>query len=62
MRFSPTPWLIAALAFVVLGMSRGIHTSFGVFNVALLDTFGWSRGATAGIFSVLLTVDGTHVR
>jgi MFS family permease len=57
MRFSPTPWLIAALAFVVLGMSRGIHTSFGVFNVALLDTFGWSRGATAGIFSVLLTVD-----
>jgi MFS family permease len=57
MRFSPTPWLIAALAFVVLGMSRGIHSSFGVFNVALLDTFGWSRGATAGIFSIVLTVD-----
>ena len=57
MRFAPTPWLIAALAFVVLGISRGIHSSFGVFNVALLDTFGWSRGATAGIFSIVLTVD-----
>lgn len=57
MRFSPTPWLVASLAFIVLGFSRGIHSSFGVFNVALLDTFGWSRGATAGIFSVVLTVD-----
>lgn len=57
MRFSPTPWLVAGIAFVVLGISRGIHTSFGVFNVALLDTFGWSRGATAGIFSIVLAVD-----
>lgn len=57
MRFPPTPWFVASLAFVVLGFSRGIHSSFGVFNVALLDTFGWSRGATAGIFSIVLTVD-----
>lgn len=57
MRFAPTPWLVAGVACVVLGFSRGIHTSFGVFNVALLDAFGWSRGATAGIFSILLTVD-----
>ncbi|HEX9262987.1 MAG TPA: MFS transporter [Candidatus Binatia bacterium] len=57
MRFAPTPWLVATIAFVVLGFSRGIHSSFGVFNVALLDTFGWSRGATAGIFSIVLVVD-----
>ena len=57
MRLSPTPWFVAAIAFIVLGFSRGIHSSFGVFNVALLDTFGWSRGATAGIFSVVLSVD-----
>jgi MFS family permease len=57
MRFSPTPWFVAGIAFVVLGFSRGIQSSFGVFNVALLDTFGWSRGATAGIFSVVLSVD-----
>ncbi|HEY7164966.1 MAG TPA: MFS transporter [Candidatus Binatia bacterium] len=57
MRFSPTPWLVAALAFVILGFSRGLHSSFGVFYVALLDTYGWSRGATAGVFSMVLTVD-----
>ena len=57
MRFFPTPWFVASLAFVVLGFSRGIHSSFGVFNLALLDTFGWSRGATAGIFSIVLTID-----
>ena len=57
MGFSPTPWTIAALVFVVLGFSRGIHSSFGVFNVALLDTFAWSRGAIAGIFAAVLTMD-----
>jgi MFS family permease len=57
MRFSPTPWLVASLAFLILGFTRGIHTSFGVFYVALLDTFGSSRGATAGVFSMVLTVD-----
>src|SRR5262245_30656202 len=57
MFFSPTPWLVAGMAFGVLGFTRGLPTSFGVFNVALLDTFGWSRGATAGIFSTVLVVD-----
>jgi len=57
MRFSPTPWLVAALAFIVLGFTRGLHSSFGVFYVTLLDTFGWSRGATAGVFSLVLIVD-----
>lgn len=57
MRISPTPWFVAGVAFVVLGFSRGIHSSFGVFNVVLLDNFGWSRGATAGIFSTVLAVD-----
>jgi len=57
MRLSPTPWLVATVAFVVLGFTRGLHSSFGVFYVSLLDTFGWSRGATAGVFSVVLSVD-----
>jgi hypothetical protein len=39
MRFSPTPWLVAALAFLILGFTRGLHSSFGVFLVALLDAF-----------------------
>jgi hypothetical protein len=31
---------------------RGLHSSFGVFNVALLDAFGWNRGQR-DIFGVL---------
>jgi MFS family permease len=57
MRVQPTPSLIVALSFVVLGLTRGLHSSFGVFYVALLDTFQWSRGATAGVFSMVLIVD-----
>jgi MFS family permease len=57
MGFLTAPWFIAGLAFVVIGFSRGVHSSFGVFNVALLDAFAWSRGATAGIFAVVLTMD-----
>ncbi len=57
MRVTPTAWLIVALAFVVLGFTRGLQSSFGVFYVSLLETFHWSRGATAGVFSTLLIVD-----
>src|SRR5262244_2408561 len=57
MRFSPTPWLVATLAFVILSFTRGLHSSVGVFYVVLLDAFGWSRGGTAGVFSVVLAVD-----
>ncbi len=57
MRSSAKPWFIASLAFLVLGLSRGLQSSFGVFNVALLQTFGWTRAATAGIYSVSLAVD-----
>jgi len=57
MRVSPTPWLVATLAFLVLGFTRGLHSSFGVFFVTLLDQFNWSRGATAGVFSLVLVVD-----
>lgn len=57
MRFSPTPWLVATLGFLVLGFTRGLHSSFGVFFVALLDHFNWSRGATAGVFSLVLVMD-----
>ncbi len=57
MRSLSRPWAIAALAFITLGFSRGINSSFGVFYVALLDAFGWSRAITAGVFSVVLIVD-----
>src|SRR6185369_9522565 len=57
MRSLHRPWFIAALAFLILGFGRGLTSSFGVFYVALLDTFGWSRAITAGVFSVVQIVD-----
>lgn len=43
---------LVGVAFLHLAVSRGIRTVFGVFYVALLDTFGWSRGVTAGALSL----------
>ena len=43
---------LVGVAFLHLSVSRGVRTVFGVFYVALLDTFGWSRGATAGAMSL----------
>jgi MFS family permease len=57
MRSLSRPWAIAALAFITLGFSRGLNSSFGVFYIALLDAFGWNRAITAGVFSVVLIVD-----
>ncbi|MBI4528071.1 MAG: MFS transporter [Deltaproteobacteria bacterium] len=48
---------IMAIAFIIFGFARGVHSSFGVFYVALLQTFGWGRGITAAVFSVNLIVD-----
>ena len=42
---------------MIFGFGRGIHTSFGVFYVTLLEKFGWSRGTTAGVYSMNLIVD-----
>lgn len=53
---SPT-WLVAGAASLTLGCSRGLHSSFGVLYVALLEAFGWSRGLTAAVYSVNVLVD-----
>jgi MFS family permease len=47
-----------ALAFLHIAVSRGLHGTFGVFFVAMLDAFGWSRGATAGAISLAIIFEG----
>ena len=54
---SNQPWVIAGAACLTFGFIRGLHTSFGVFFVALLDTFHWSRGVTAGLQTANLVTD-----
>jgi len=49
-------WTIIGVSFITLGISFGVWYSFSVFFVAILKEFGWSRAATAGVFSVFMMV------
>ncbi len=49
-------WVVVASVVVTLAIGYGVYYSFSVFYVALLEGFGWSRGATAGVFSVFVLV------
>ena len=65
MLFGTTSWSEAlkrygliALAFLHIAVGRGLHGTFGVFFVALLDAFGWSRATTAGAISLAIIFEG----
>jgi len=49
-------WVIVGLSFVNLGIIFGIWYSFSVFFIPILEEFGWSRAATAGVFSCFMLV------
>jgi predicted MFS family arabinose efflux permease len=49
---------MVALSFTHMVVSRGLHGTFGIFYVALIETFGWSRAATAGAVSLLIVTEG----
>jgi MFS family permease len=47
-----------AAVWVTLAVAFGLYFSFPVFLVPLLEEFGWSRGATAGAFSLSSIAQG----
>ena len=47
-------WVIVAVSFLTLFMALGVRYSYGVFFVAIVREYGWSRGATAGAFSIAM--------
>lgn len=49
-------WIIVAVSFLTLFFSIGIRVSFGVYYVAILDEFSWSRASTALAFSIAMCV------
>ena len=49
---------LVGLAFIHLAVSRGLRGTYGVFYVALLDAFGWSRRVTAGALSLAIVSEG----
>ncbi|MCI0546212.1 MAG: MFS transporter [Candidatus Rokubacteria bacterium] len=51
-------WIAVGVVWLTLGIAFGLYFSFPVFFVPLLEEFGWSRGATAGAFSVSAVVQG----
>jgi MFS family permease len=57
-RAALVPWVVVGAVWVTLAISSGLYFSFPVFYVALLEEFGWSRGATAAAFSISAIVQG----
>ncbi len=49
---------LVGLGFIHIAVGRGLHGTFGVFFVAMLDAFGWSRAVTAGALSLSIMVEG----
>jgi MFS family permease len=49
-------WVIVLISFLTLVLVMGTRFTFGVFYIRILEDTGWSRAATAGIFSVLMIV------
>ena len=44
-------WVVAGVAFVTMAIGVNARTAFSLLYPAILDEFGWDRGATAGIFA-----------
>jgi MFS family permease len=57
-RGAPIPWVVVGAVWITLAIASGLYFSFPVFFVALLEEFGWSRGATAAAFSISSVVQG----
>jgi hypothetical protein len=53
--------VIVLISFLTLMLVMGTRFTFGVFYIRILEDTGWSRAATAGIFSVSI-LDGAQVR
>jgi MFS family permease len=52
------PWTVVGSVWATLAIASGLYFSFPIFFVALLEEFGWSRGATAAAFSISSIVQG----
>lgn len=49
-------WVIVAVSFLTLFLVVGTRFSLGVFYVAILEEYHWTRAETAGAFAVMLLV------
>jgi len=49
---------VVVVSFLNIAISQGIHQSFPLFYVSMLEDFGWSRAATAAVFSLSMFITG----
>ena len=52
-------WIVVGISTLVFAIVRGVNDAFSVFFVAILEEFGWSRAAVAGVFSLARLTEGT---
>ena len=45
-------WVVVAVAFVTMAVAISARTSFSLLFPEMLEEFGWSRGLTAGAYSL----------
>ena len=50
--------MVVGAVWITLAIASGLYFSFPIFFVALVEEFGWSRGATAAAFSISSIVQG----
>jgi MFS family permease len=51
-------YIVVIAAFLILVITFGPHSAFGLFLNPLLEEFGWSRAVTSGAFSLSMFVYG----
>ena len=49
-------WIVIGLAFLSMLVAYSLRYNFSVFYGAILEYFGWGRGATAAALSINLVV------
>ncbi|MDD9929554.1 MAG: MFS transporter, partial [Rhodospirillaceae bacterium] len=45
-------WAVVGIAFVTMAIGVNARTAFSLLFPPILDEFGWTRGAVAGVFSL----------
>jgi MFS family permease len=51
-------YTVVIAAFLIMVVSWGLYSVFGVFFSPLLTEFGWTRAMTAGAFSLSMVISG----
>jgi MFS family permease len=51
-------WVVIGAVWITLAIASGLYFAFPIFFVALIEEFGWSRGATAAAFSISSVMQG----